>query len=949
MTVKAQKHFLFLFLLLCQLYKAQYPQHFNYDNNNGLPSNEVYSILMDQKGFLWLGCDAGLYKFDGVRYLPFKCASQKSRSVSGLCRSTSGRLYCYNFQSQLFFLENDSLKEVKHNFSKISNIACNQKGELLVNHQDGLAVFSERTQNCRNFSGFGKDNSLTWKHYTRSVKVSSTGEAYFLNTSGIGIYSNGRLRVIENNLFRTEAVGSFLLEIIGNTVWIFSLSKNKVYTCDEKSTEEFESKKLSEALRDKKITNLKLLDDGKLWICTYSGVIRYDTQSDSVSILYPNLSFSDCLLDREGNYWFSTLQSGLIRVANLEYIVWDDFDQKRLTKIKVGGGFIYFSTVNGSIGRLDRRTNDLKLFNTGSNADIQSLNYEESENCLYFFTNTDLYRLKDGIIRRVLKSAPSTKCVKKIKSQFLLCSSFGAYLFDLNTKKEILKLNSHWTRKAEYDAKKEMVWLAGNEGLLSYRTERTEWRPAESYFPKTQIISIDLDTVLHRIFVLSFNGKVHSIAGNSQPSLLATLPEDIQCYNLKQYNNNIYLATNKGLIWFNIHDKNLQVLNLLSGLTSENVRDLCISDDHIFLATGQGLQKIPLHGSSQKHSSTIYVKNTFAADSTFRLDYRQPLTVLPEVNAHSSNGRFKYAYRIKNSDNKWIEFPGTIEEINIQNLPPGNFEIELKAIDYLGFDTENTILLKGYVTPPFWMSWWFILLSILLFLFLVYLAFKIQLTRRQKELKRQSELNASKLTALRSQMNPHFIFNALNSIQDLILKGDVENSYSYLTTFSNMVRKTLDFSDKDLIDFEHELKLTGLYLRLEKLRFKADFTYTIDTGNVEDILIPPLLVQPFIENALVHGLLHKEGERRLSIRFELKEHLICIIEDNGIGRDRTRTIRHRQGSDHESFSGKAIEKRFAILSDVFKGKFGYKYHDLKSDGEAVGTKVVLYIPVKRKF
>lgn len=198
-------------------------------------------------------------------------------------------------------------------------------------------------------------------------------------------------------------------------------------------------------------------------------------------------------------------------------------------------------------------------------------------------------------------------------------------------------------------------------------------------------------------------------------------------------------------------------------------------------------------------------------------------------------------------------------------------------------------------------------------------------------------------------MNPHFIFNSLNSIQDLILKGDVEKSYSYITTFSNMVRKTLNYSEKDFIDFEKEIQLLELYLSLEQLRFKKDFSYTINTNAITDIEIPPMIIQPFIENALVHGLLHKDGEKKLTIHFDLNETLTCTIEDNGVGREKAKAIKERQRSDHESFSVKATRKRFDILSEIFTGQFGFTYEDINENGTVSGTRVILVLPVKHKF
>lgn len=226
---------------------------------------------------------------------------------------------------------------------------------------------------------------------------------------------------------------------------------------------------------------------------------------------------------------------------------------------------------------------------------------------------------------------------------------------------------------------------------------------------------------------------------------------------------------------------------------------------------------------------------------------------------------------------------------------------------------------------------------------------KMELEETRKRLEVEQQYRASELKAIRSQMNPHFIFNALNSIQDLVLKGNIENSYSYITMFSNLVRQTLTYSENEFIEFEQEIKLLELYLSLEKLRFKKDFNFELEVNAVEDIMLPPFLIQPFIENSLVHGLLHKEGEKRLKISFKLQDDLICIIEDNGVGRERAKAIKERQQKSHDSFSGKAIQKRFEILSNVFNGKFGYTYQDLYDKDEPCGTRIVLIIPVKRQF
>jgi len=229
------------------------------------------------------------------------------------------------------------------------------------------------------------------------------------------------------------------------------------------------------------------------------------------------------------------------------------------------------------------------------------------------------------------------------------------------------------------------------------------------------------------------------------------------------------------------------------------------------------------------------------------------------------------------------------------------------------------------------------------------LVFFILLKRQKRKVGLKNELNASKLIAIQSQMNPHFIFNAINSIQDLILKGDIDNSYNYIIKFSKLVRQTLHFSDKTFIDIEEEVELLKIYLELEKLRFKADFEYTINTNGIDDLQVPPMLVQPFVENAIKHGLLHKEGLKKLSISFYKNDALKCTVIDNGIGRKKAQEINKRQQKKYKSFSINATKNRFRIMKTHYQQDLGIQFEDLIENDEAIGTKVTINMPFERNY
>ena len=208
---------------------------------------------------------------------------------------------------------------------------------------------------------------------------------------------------------------------------------------------------------------------------------------------------------------------------------------------------------------------------------------------------------------------------------------------------------------------------------------------------------------------------------------------------------------------------------------------------------------------------------------------------------------------------------------------------------------------------------------------------------------------ASNLKALKSQMNPHFIFNSLNSIQDLIIKNEKETSYDYIVLFAELVRSSLNNSNNDFIPIEEEIEFLEVYLKLEKLRFGEDFNYEIIINDIDDIYIPSLIIQPFLENALLHGLMHKKGDKNLTLEFSLDEELVCVITDNGVGREEAKRIKSRRGASHESFAMNAIKERLNLLSERFNYNYKFEVEDLYDYDIPKGTRITLSIPFKEEY
>jgi ligand-binding sensor domain-containing protein/anti-sigma regulatory factor (Ser/Thr protein kinase) len=213
------------------------------------------------------------------------------------------------------------------------------------------------------------------------------------------------------------------------------------------------------------------------------------------------------------------------------------------------------------------------------------------------------------------------------------------------------------------------------------------------------------------------------------------------------------------------------------------------------------------------------------------------------------------------------------------------------------------------------------------------------------------QLSKAKLEALRSQMNPHFIFNSLNAIQECILTNKVDAAYEYLSKFSKLQRMVLNNSEKELIPLSSEIEMLQLYLSLESLRFSKTFTYSVNADGVsdpDDIIIPSLITQPLVENAIWHGLRSKDGEKILSITCKEKDGTICItIEDNGIGRDKSAEIKTKNLGNFEyaSRGTTMMQQRLQVLSQQLNADIQLVTLDKKDEqGNACGTKVILSFP-----
>ncbi|MDX2173569.1 MAG: histidine kinase [Bacteroidota bacterium] len=948
--------------------KAQNPSYLKIDTDNGLPSNEVYSILQDKKGFIWIGCDAGIYKYDAINFVKYSNPNQKSKSLSGLCNSVSGRIYAYSFSSEVFYIENDSLYKLESWNKKVSNITCDLKGNLWICSENGISCYNEISKKWTHYNDFDFDGKPDKERYTVGCKLNSKNEITFLTSKGLATLNNKKLQIIPFDFQTKEVNSEYMFQEYQKETWLFKNRGNIIFkSAMNGSFLKQNIVSLDKYLSNSRINNVRNLNDGILWICTYTGIIAFNPDNGTGILLYPNMAFSDIFIDNEKNYWLTTLNDGVIKITDMQYKVWNNshsnIKSNQITKITCNDSLIFFSNINGQIGILNTKSDSVTVFQSGIKSNVHSLYYDKTDNKLYFSLVNTVYCIEKNELKIYRKNIPPVKSFLQVENQLVIATSARCIMISKSNPNAIEDtITKEWSRQLVYNDSEKLLYIATNSGLLNYKLQNNKFIFIGVYLKGEQILSIDFDPLTKTIYAINFKGEIYQIVTFDKINKIISLPENVQAYELKYNSNNLWIATNKGLWKLNLLAKTWDVLNKSNGLASNNVYSFIINKNSAWLATSAGMQSTPINYKSQKQLSTIFLKNIYIdnkrvdLNKLYNISYKQSMAITLESNAYSSNGNFKYAYRFISNDTNWVVLPGNIDKIEIRNLPKGNFLLEIKLIDNLNRNSVNFIKLNGFVSSPFWQQWWFYLVIMLLFLLLVFMFYKYRiafLRKKQlnelKKIKLENDLRLSQQSALKAQMNPHFIFNVLNSIKAYIYENDKKNASLYLSRFSDLIRKILNQSTLNKIHLDEEIEILNLYIELESMMMQDGFKYRL-TKNIPEntsIKLPALIIQPFIENAFKHGLRHKKGSKELHLIFnysEVANTLEVKVIDNGIGREASQILNNKDTKTHYSFATDATAKRIALLNYSRKDLVNIEIKDKYSDlNQPDGTEVILTI------
>ena len=583
-----------------------------------------------------------------------------------------------------------------------------------------------------------------------------------------------------------------------------------------------------------------------------------------------------------------------------------------------------------------------------------------------------------------LNTLPTNEIIALTKDErgnFLVCANGGFALFDpvtetlknFTTHPSLGKVANQTTYYAMAD-KNGNWWLAQVNGLHFFNRENGSLQqvvlPGRSKKIQMQVIASDSTGLVYAggvdgLYIISpVTLNVQKVLRKEQ-GLTSNNIVGLVC----DKQGNMWVLGNIGVSRYNPRTGLVESFDARDGIDQSN-HNLCnfhlSKNGEVFLTSAEGFNYFfPEKVESVKRPLKVLITSIELSDTTisapaqnkYHLRYNQNNITFSYLSVDFKLGpSITYRYKLSGFDTGFV-YAGKQRMARYTNLSAGTYyfsaEASLNGYDWFASGGEMEVSIE----KAFWRTGWFRLLLAALtgfFLFIFY-SIRINKIKREETLKRdfENQLAQVRMNLLRTQMNPHFLFNSLNSINSFILKNDRQNASGYLTKFSRLMRLILDNSRNEWVTLERELKAIELYVQLESLRFNHSFTYKLnlpETINTENLVLPPMLIQPYIENAIWHGLMYKKEPGGL-LTVDLKEHDQTIevrITDNGVGRAAAAALKSKSALQEKSYGMKITAERMRVVNMAYKIDAQARVNDLLDEaGQPAGTEVVLSL--KRIF
>ena len=926
----------------------------------GISDIPFYTIQTDKEGFIYLCTENGIIRYNGTTFLKYYLSGANSEAFNDLYTLQDKRVLAVNFFEGLFELQNDvfvkkdifGIKEYRYTFLSVTEFK--NKIFLLTD----LAVFVLN----KNYEIVKIIDRSTLSHegllFTHQVNTGDT--LYVLTTDSF-------LIKIDNNFQITYTT------LTNKCRWVGNRSGNDIYyTCREVNTPLYALKRgvpsiFYPTLLQKDIITYKVRAiENKIFLCTSKGLLEINKDNKSAEWIIKNKRISDITKDYEGNYWVTSLDGELLKfntheIRKIEF----NLHQTITNAVKINGDKFILATSINNFYLFDLQTNTFKFLGQYGEDGVKFLLYDSISNRLYFrqgyidLMNLNFNRFYYG--NYLTWNQNGDMIYSKGNKIYLHSNSPRDSSSEYNPElKAYLKIiyESRSYKAAFVDSNAYIILF---NGLVKYQNDSV-------VFVKdllTGNIIKGFDFVIDskkNLWVVTLDKKIHLYQYEfltKSIDLQNILSKNSFVFKIKYNHPYIMIFTQEGLLLIHEDTHEITDVNSIVGKFQKEYRDALFFNDSLYIIFNNEILVTTVY-KQPDYKVKLIIDKIIEQDAVHKISENKSVIKLNskmfflyyDFLSFSHRTGLRIAYRIKDLDSSWNFVSPEINKIFVPYITPGRHTIEMAAVNSSGKIISNIFSLDVIIKKPFFNTPFFYLLLVILSVGLVVYAYHLNEVKIKKRELINNQLRVSKLTALRSRMNPHFVYNVLNSIQSLIYIGDKISASSSLSKFSELMRLVLDLSDKENISLNDEIRVIELYLELEKLRFGDEFKFSIEVDNELKYLnpeIPGFFIQPFVENSIKHGLLHKEGEKRLLFKIEkgTNNDVRIIVDDNGVGRKKSAEINARRNAKKSSFAVEAIINRINLINSQLKRKIVLQIFDkVDLNNQPSGTTVIISIPVE---
>jgi len=963
--------FWILFILLnIKAIVAQEIYYKSYNTSNGLPSTQVYDIKIDHHGHLWYATDFGVGRFDGFEFKNFTVADGLPiNSNIKLQEDSKGRMWFHGYSGELSYFEQENIIPYQYN-KQLSTYTYNSYvHKIYIDAEEHLTI----SPMSGGVSKFYADGSIDHQ----DVLLADSKYCYFLiNDLGDDIFTSiithSTKPIIVDSIktikqyripFRYKNISFHRYCVkLDSLSYIFSYGNELCYIEDGAI---IHKKRFQD-----QVAGLMLDSKQDLWVTLMygKGVHMYpgaDFKQEPIEY-FNGKTITKVVEDREGNYWFASVGEGLLYTPSMDYKIYrqaeDDRDLNILSMDRYGD-MMYVSTIDKVIYKFDisggmAQEKDIVMTSNLTNW-VFDIEVDDAGN-IWIASAYDMRMDSMG-----LPLPPDTlftifEIEEGRQGRLLL----GSNILSLYQDNKTISYHSEDFRRRIYalhEDKNLTVWIGTLAGLYKFQNQEYEFMGGENLELSKRIncISSIRDYLIIGSgsygLILFKEDSIYRII-NQENGLVSDAINELYF----DEDSTLWVGTNHGLSKVSFTDfDSLKVdihnITALDGLPAEHINEILTFDSYIWLGTDQGLISFnPKEIKDADQAPPIEIigvrinnKDTVLMDEYNLESYQNNIRIYFRSVSFKGKENIIYRYLMWNlneeiiiTNNTYVDFP---------NLPSGDYTFLVNAgfKDGIWNDAPKSInfSIKQHYTET---AWFIILIIVISLLIISFIVLKIIQIERRKEA-RKKELIILENKFFRSQLNPHFIFNALLAIQSFIYKKEPDEAVRYLTNFAKLVRYILSIADDEMISLDKEMQFIQNYLELQKLRFSDKFNYSINIDpdiNPEMIQVPPLLSQPFIENAIEHGIQFKRSKGTLEINLKSNDHSINLeVIDDGIGREASKEMYEKRKDKPKSYGISIIEQRIALMNKIMDNNIDIEITDLKTDEKSSGTKVNIRFPL----